>query len=99
MSCKGEYYIIFFGLVSRPVHKSGLIVCSIKWIKTDTFVTGLSFSPQTCLGVKGLSALHILPSFDVVDGNVIDYYALLAGGHWEEALLCVVHFFKQLLPR
>ena len=28
---------------------------------------------QSQYGVKGLSALHILPSFDVVNGTVIDY--------------------------
>ena len=28
---------------------------------------------QSLYGVKGLSALHILPSFDVVNGTVIDY--------------------------
>ena len=28
---------------------------------------------QVCTGVKGLSALHILPSFDIVNGAPIDY--------------------------
>ena len=28
---------------------------------------------QPCIGIKGLSALHILPSYDVVSGVVIDY--------------------------
>jgi len=28
---------------------------------------------QACYGIKGLSALNILPSFDVINGVVIDY--------------------------
>lgn len=32
------------------------------------------------MGVKGLSPLHILPSFDVVDGMPIDYMRCLLEG-------------------
>ncbi len=35
---------------------------------------------QPCIGVKGLSALHILPSFDIVDGVAIDYMHCLLEG-------------------
>lgn len=35
---------------------------------------------QPCLGVKGLTALHILPTFDVVNGMVIDYMHCILEG-------------------
>lgn len=38
----------------------------------------IRFQPQ--YGVKGLSALHILPLFDTVDGVVIDYMHCLLEG-------------------
>ena len=35
---------------------------------------------QPCFGVKGISPLHILPSFNIVDGAVIDYMHCLLEG-------------------
>ena len=45
---------------------------------------------QACKGVKGHSALHILPSFDVIDGVVIDYMHCLLEGIGKK--LCALWF-------
>ena len=45
---------------------------------------------QACKGVKGLSAPHILPSFDVIDGVVIDYMHCLLEGIGKK--LCALWF-------
>jgi len=35
---------------------------------------------QTCSGIKGLSPLHILPTFDIISGVAIDYMHCLLEG-------------------
>lgn len=35
---------------------------------------------QPCVGVKGISPLHILPSFNIINGAVIDYMHCLLEG-------------------
>ena len=45
---------------------------------------------QPCSGVKGLSPLHILPSFDIIDGVVIDYMHCLLEGIGKK--LCTLWF-------
>lgn len=43
---------------------------------------------QPCFGVKGISPLHILPSFNIVDGAVIDYMHCLLESIGKSSFIC-----------